>query len=459
MSDVYYKSIKKITNILLFLENVKNPAYNELVEIELDDGRVVSGQILDAGERFTVIQAFGETTGMHIGTTKVRLTGETAKFTVGEDILGRIFNGLGEPIDGGPMIFQGEKKDINGAPINPYAREEPSEFIQTGVSSIDAMNTLVRGQKLPIFSASGMKHNELAVQIVRQAKILGESEKFAVVFGGIGITSEAANFFKDEFEKSGSLARTVAFLNLSSSPSMERIILPRIALTAAEYLAHDKGMQVLVVLTDMTNYCEGLKEISAAREEVPGRRGYPGYMYTDLASIFERAGKIKNKGGSITQLPILTMPGDDITHPIPDLTGYITEGQIVLSRELEKKGIAPNIDVLTSLSRLMNQGIGTGKTREDHRDVANQLFAAYARGKDLRSLAEVVGEGALSESDKKFVGFYDEFEKRFVNQGYGENRPIAETLDLGWELLSMLDKSEMKRLKEAEISKYGKWKQ
>ncbi len=458
MNDVYYKDIKKITNILLFLENVKNPAYNELVEVELEDGRVVSGQVLDAGEKFTVIQSFGETTGMNIGTTKVRLTGETAKFTVSEDILGRVFNGLGEPMDGGPAVFNGERRDINGAPINPYAREEPSEFIQTGISSIDAMNTLVRGQKLPIFSASGMKHNQLAVQIVRQAKILGENEKFAIVFGGIGITSEAANFFKSEFENSGALVRTVAFLNLSSSPSMERIILPRIALTAAEYLAHDKGMQVLVILTDMTNYCEGLKEISAAREEVPGRRGYPGYMYTDLASIFERAGKIKEKEGSVTMIPLLTMPGDDITHPIPDLTGYITEGQIVMSRDLEKKGVSPNIDVLTSLSRLMNQGIGDGKTREDHRNVANQLFAAYARGKDLKSLAEVVGEGALSESDKKFVKFFDVFEKKFVNQGYDQDRTITETLDLGWELLSMLDKSEMKRLKGAEIEKYGKWK-
>ncbi len=457
MSDVYYKNIKKITNILLFLENVNEPAYNELVEIKLDNGNVVTGQVLDAGQRFTVIQSFGNTYGMNVDSTKVRLTGETAKFKVSDRILGRIFNGLGEPIDGGPVMYEGERRDINNPPINPYARQEPSEFIQTGISAIDGMNSLVRGQKLPIFSGSGMKHNQLAVQIARQAKILSESAKFAIVFGGIGITSESANFFKEEFERSGALDRTVVFLNLASSPSMERIILPRVALTAAEYLAYDKGMHVLVILTDMTNYCEALKEISAAREEVPSRRGYPGYMYTDLAGIFERAGKIKGKEGSITLLPMLTMPGDDITHPIPDLTGYITEGQVVLSRDLEKNGVSPNIDVLTSLSRLMNQGIGAVKTREDHRDLANQLFAAYAGGKDLRNLSEVVGEGALSENDKKFVAFSRSFENEFVNQGYETERSIIDTLTLGWTLLSKLDIKDMKRLKEEEIKKYGKW--
>ncbi|MCL5009917.1 MAG: V-type ATP synthase subunit B [Candidatus Parvarchaeota archaeon] len=459
MSDIYYKSITKVTNILLFLENVKAPAYNEMVEIKLDNGDIVSGQVLDASDRFTVIQSFGSTSGMNIGSTSVRLTGETAKFSVSDKMLGRMFNGLGEPIDGGPAVYGGEERDINGAPINPYAREEPSEFIQTGISSIDGMNSLVRGQKLPIFSGSGMKHNQLAMQIVKQAKVLNDNERFAVVFGGIGITSESANFFKDELESSGALDRTVVFLNLSSSPSVERIMLPRVALTAAEYLAYDKGMEVLVVLVDMTNYCEALKEISAAREEIPSRRGYPGYMYTDLASIFERAGKIKEKKGSITLLPILTMPGDDITHPIPDLTGYITEGQVVMNRDLEKKGIVPNIDVLSSLSRLMNQGIGANKTREDHRNLANQLFAAYAAGKDLRSLSEVVGEGALSSSDKKLVEFSDKFEREFVNQGYEQNRSITDTLSIGWELLSYLDKSEMKRLKSEEMEKYGKWTQ
>jgi V/A-type H+-transporting ATPase subunit B len=459
MSDVYYKNIKKITNILLFLENVSEPAYNELVEIKLGNDSVITGQVLDASDRFTIIQSFGNTSGMNVDSTKVRLTGETAKFNVSDGMLGRVFNGLGEPIDGGPSVYGGERRDINGSPINPYAREEPSEFIQTGISAIDGMNSLVRGQKLPIFSASGMKHNQLAVQIAKQAKIIGDSGKFAIVFGGIGITSESANYFKEEFEKSGALDRTVVFLNLSSSPSMERVILPRVALTAAEYLAYDKGMHVLVVLIDMTNYCEALKEISAAREEVPSRRGYPGYMYTDLASIFERAGKIKGKEGSITMLPILTMPGDDITHPIPDLTGYITEGQVVLNRELDKKGVSPNIDVLTSLSRLMNQGIGANKTREDHRDLANQLFAAYAAGKDLRNLSEVVGEGALSENDKKFVDFSSRFEKDFVNQGYETERSITDTLAIGWTLLSGLDKREMKRLKEGEIKKYGKWEE
>jgi V/A-type H+-transporting ATPase subunit B len=348
--------------------------------------------------------------------------------------------------------------DITGSAINPDAREEPSEFIETGISSIDGMNSLVRGQKLPIFSGSGLPHNRIAAQIARQAKLLDNSEGFAVVFGGIGINSEEANFFKKEFEETGALDKSIMFLNLASEPSMERIILPRLALTAAEYLAYTEQMHVLVILTDMTNYCEALREVSAARNEVPGRRGYPGYMYTDLSSIYERAGKIQGRKGSITQLPILTMPGDDITHPIPDLTGYITEGQVVLSRELHRKGVYPNVDVLLSLSRLMNQGIGKGRTREDHRGVADQLYAAYAKGKELRSLTEIVGEEALSAGDRKFLAFADRFENGFVNQGFYEDRGIEQTLSLGWELFADLDKREMKRVKEEQISKYGRWK-
>jgi V/A-type H+-transporting ATPase subunit B len=453
MSDVYYRTVRTVTNVLLFLENVAGAAYNEIAEVQLADGSVVKGQVLDAGEKFTVIQSFGGTSGMDTKSTKVRLTGDTAKIPMSSDILGRIFDGNGNVIDGGPSIYGGNLMDVNGMPINPYSRDEPSEFIQTGVSAIDGMNTLARGQKLPIFSASGLRHNDLTAQ----ARTLGKGEKFAVVFGGIGLTSEEANFFRKEFGKSGSLGRTVAFLNLASSPSVERLLLPRMTLTAAEYLAYEMDMHVLVILSDMTNYAEALREISAARDEVPSRRGYPGYMYTDLASIFERAGKIKDKKGSITQFPIVTMPGDDITHPIPDLTGYITEGQIVMSRELDKKGIYPNVDVLSSRSRLMNQAIGEGKTRDDHRDLSNQLFASYARGKDLHNLAQVVGEGALTESDKKFVEFSNKFEEEFITQDYEENRDISKTLDIGWRLLSLLDKNEMKRLKDSEIRKYGQW--
>ena len=383
MEEVEYKTIEKVTNVLLFVKAVKNAGYNEQVEIELDNGKKVSGQVLATNEEVTIVQVFGETTGMNTQDTKVRFKGTTFKMPVSSDIVGRVFDGLGRPRDGGIPIFSEEKMDINGSPINPYAREEPSEFVQTGISSIDCMNTLVRGQKLPIFSGSGLAHNKLAAQVVKQAKILAEKEGFYVVFGGIGINSEDANFFIDEFQNSGALERSVIFLNLAAEPSMERVILPRLALTAAEYLAYEKGAHVMVILTDMTNYAEALREISAARDEVPGRRGYPGYMYTDLASIFERAGKVKGKKGSVTQLPILTMPSDDITHPIPDLTGYITEGQIVLSRSLDKSGIYPGVDVLLSLSRLMGQGIGKGSTREDHRNVSDQLYAAYARGKEL----------------------------------------------------------------------------
>lgn len=457
MNDIYYKTINKVTNVLLFVEDIKDAGYNELVEVKLEDGRTVTGQVLDSRDGLAIVQSFGETRGMNLGNTKVKFLGNTAHINVSTDMLGRIFDGMGRPRDRSPPIYSNESLDINGSSINPYAREEPSEFIQTGISTIDGMNTLVRGQKLPIFSGSGLPHNRIAAQIARQAKILGESEGFSVVFGGIGINSEEANFFKKEFEETGALERAVMFLNLSSEPSMERIILPRLALTTAEYLAYKENMHVLVILTDMTNYCEALREVSAAREEVPGRRGYPGYMYTDLSTIYERAGKIKSRSGSITQIPILTMPGDDITHPIPDLTGYITEGQIVLSRELYRRGVYPNIDVLLSLSRLMNQGIGKKSTREDHRGVADQLYAAYSRGKDLRSLTEIVGEEALSANDKKYLKFADSFENNFVKQDYYEDRDIEKTLDMGWDLFAPLDEREIKRIKDEYIKKYGKW--
>ena len=458
MSDVYYKTVNQVTNVLLFVEGVKDAAYGELAEIQLEDGSSVTGQVLDSRNGLAIVQSFGETRGMNTEQTRVRFTGSTARLNVSTDMLGRIFNGMGMPRDGGPRIYSDESLDITGSAINPYAREEPSEFIQTGISTIDGMNTLVRGQKLPIFSASGLPHNKLAAQIARQAKLLNNSEGFGVVFGGIGINSEEANFFKKEFEETGALDKSIMFLNLSSEPSMERIILPRLALTAAEYLAYKEDMHVLVILTDMTNYCEALREVSAARNEVPGRRGFPGYMYTDLSTIYERAGKIQGRKGSITQLPILTMPGDDITHPIPDLTGYITEGQIVLSRDLHRKGVYPNVDVLLSLSRLMNQGIGKGRTREDHRGVADQLYAAYARGKELRSLTEIVGEEALSQNDKRYLEFADRFEGTFVNQGYYEDRDIEQTLAKGWELFEGLDVREIKRIKDDYIKKYGKWK-
>jgi V/A-type H+-transporting ATPase subunit B len=457
MSDIYYKTVNQVTGILLFVEGIKDASYSELVDIELSDGRVVTGQVLDTRNGLAIVQAFGDTGGMDVNNTKVKFRGSSAKMAVSTDMLGRIFDGTGKPRDGGSPIYSNNELEIVGEAINPYSREEPSEFIQTGISCIDGMNTLVRGQKLPIFSGAGLPHNKIAAQIARQAKILGNNEEFAVVFGGIGINSEEVNFFKREFEESGALNRSVMFLNLSSDPSMERIILPRLALTAAEYLAYSENMHVLVILTDMTNYAEALREISSAREEVPGRRGYPGYLYTDLATIYERAGRIEGRRGSITQIPILTMPGDDITHPIPDLTGYITEGQIVLSRDLQRKGIYPNVDVLLSLSRLMNHGIGAKKTREDHRSVADQLFSSYAHGKDLRSLTEIVGEEALNASDRKYLQFADLFESKFVNQGYNEDRSIDETLALGWDLFSALDKENMKRIKEEFVGKYGKW--
>jgi V/A-type H+-transporting ATPase subunit B len=456
MIPVSYKSISQVAGPLLFVEKVRDAAYGEIVEITNALGERLRGQVLDTREGFAVVQVFGSTIGLDTKETSVRFLGETAKVAVSDEMLGRIFDGLGNPRDNGPPIISKHKVDIVGSGINPYAREEPSEFIQTGISAIDGMNTLVRGQKLPIFSGSGLPHNMLAAQIARQAKVLTSSENFAVVFAAIGITSEEANFFIKEFEETGALERTVLFLNLSSDPSMERILTPRLALTTAEYLAYDCESHVLVILTDMTNYCEALREISAARNEVPGRRGYPGYMYTDLATIYERAGKIKGRKGSITQIPILTMPADDKTHPIPDLTGYITEGQIYLSRELERAGIYPPIDVLESLSRLMNQGIGPGRTREDHRALADQLYAVYAQGKDIRALVAIVGEEALSETDRKYLRIAEDFERRFVNQGVMEDRSIEVTLDLGWSILDPLSDSELKRIKPELIEKYRK---
>jgi len=456
MSNIAYKTISKIAGPLMFVEGVNDAAYGEMVEIKLANGERRQGQVLDTSKGLAVVQIFGPTFGIGTTGTSTKFLGETATISVSDEMLGRTFDGLGKPRDNGPTIVSKEKFDLVGSMINPYSREEPSEFIQTGMSNIDGMNTLVRGQKLPIFSGAGLPHNLLATQIARQAKVLGGSESFSVVFAAMGITSEEANFFVKQFEESGALGRSVLFLNLSSDPSMERILTPRLALTTAEFLAYEREMHVLVILTDMTNYCEALREISAAREEVPGRRGYPGYMYTDLSSIYERAGKIKGRKGSVTQIPILAMPADDITHPIPDLTGYITEGQIVLSRELHRLNIQPPVDVLTSLSRLMNQGIGAGSTREDHRNLADQLYATYAQGKDARALTAIVGEEALSDTDRKFVKIANEFEKRFVNQGIEENRSIEQTLDIGWDLLSDLPESEMKRIKPEFIAKYRK---
>ncbi len=457
MPQVSYKTVSQIAGPLVFVEKVENAAYNELVEITLGNGEKRSGQVLDTGRGLAIVQVFGATSGMDVSNTRVKFLGSTAKVSVSDEMLGRIFNGLGEPIDGLPPIVSKERVEVVGNAMNPYSREEPSEFIETGISTIDGMNTLVRGQKLPIFSSAGLSHNRLAAQIARQAKVLGSSEDFAVIFGAMGITSEEANYFVSEFTKTGAISRSVLFLNLSSDPSMERIILPKVALTTAEYLAYEREMHILVILSDMTNYCEALREISSAREEVPGRRGFPGYMYTDLSTIYERAGKIRGKNGSITQIPILTMPGDDITNPIPDLTGYITEGQIVLSRDLQRKGIYPPVDVLPSLSRLMNQGIGKGRTREDHRGVADQIYAAYANGKDLRSLSAIVGEEALGPNDRKYLKFADEFEKRYVNQGFYDDRSIEDTLGIGWDLLSELPESDMKRVKKDFIDRYGKW--
>lgn len=449
-----YTTVTEVAGPLMIVEGVEGVAYNEIVEIETPDGENRRGQVLEVKKDIAVIQVFEGTSDLNTKNTKTRFTGETAKIGVSLDMMGRIFDGTGKPIDGGPEIIPEKELDINGNPMNPSAREFPAEFIQTGISTIDGMNTLVRGQKLPIFSGSGLPHNDLAAQIARQAKVVGEDTDFAVIFAAMGITHEEANFFMKDFERTGALERVTVFMNLADDPAIERILTPKMALTTAEYLAFEHDMHVLVILTDLTNYCEALREVSAARDEVPGRRGYPGYMYTDLAGLYERAGRVAGKQGSITQMPILVMPQDDITHPIPDLTGYITEGQIVLSRDLHRKGIYPPVDVLPSLSRLMSGGIGEERTREDHSGVSDQLYSAYAEGRDLRDLVAVVGEEALTERDQKFLQFADAFEDEFITQAKDEDRTIEETLDLGWKLLSLLPKSELKRVKEEHIPKY-----
>lgn len=449
-----YKTSKEISGPLLLVEKVSNIKYEELVEIELQSGEVRRGQVLEIEGDKALIQIFEGSSGLNLPEAKIRFQGKGIEISLSPDMLGRVFDGQGRPIDDGGEIIPEEKRDINGAPINPYVRNYPSEFIQTGISSIDGLNTLVRGQKLPIFSGSGLPHAQLAAQIARQAKVLGEHEDFAVVFAAMGITYEEAEYFISNFKQTGAIERAALFINLANDPAIERIAIPRMALTTAEYLAFEKGMHVLVILTDMTNYCEALREISAARKEVPGRRGYPGYLYTDLSNIYERAGRIKGKNGSITQIPILTMPEDDKTHPIPDLTGYITEGQIILARPLLKKGIYPPVDVQASLSRLKDKGIGKGRTREDHADVFNQLFAMYAQGLEARELAVILGEGALSEEDRKYLSFSDDFEKYYINQGDNEDRDIYYTLNLGWKLLKRFDKAELKRIKDEFIEKY-----
>ena len=449
-----YKTIQEIASPLMIVKNVEGVTYDELAEIELPDGEVRRCKVLEVEDDHAVVQLFESAQGINLAQSKVRFLGHPLQLGVSEDMLGRVFNGMGEPIDGGPAILAEEHRDINGLPMNPAARAYPAEFIQTGVSTIDGLNTLVRGQKLPIFSASGLPHAALAAQIARQAKVLGDNENFAIVFAAIGITFEESEYFIQEFRRTGAIDRTVVFSNLANDPAVERIATPRMALTAAEYLAFEKDMQVLVILTDITNYAEALREVSAAKKEVPGRRGYPGYLYTDLATLYERAGRRIGKSGSITMIPILTMPEDDKTHPIPDLTGYITEGQIILSRDLYRKGIIPPVDVLPSLSRLKDKGIGEGKTREDHSGTMNQLFAAYARGKDAKELMTILGEAALSDDDKQFAKFADAFEQRYVNQGNNTNRSIEDTLNLGWELLSLLPRTELKRIKPELIEKY-----
>ena len=450
-----YKTIHEVNGPLMVVKKVQGVTYDELGEIELPNGEVRSCKVLEVNGDNAVVQLFESSAGINLAGSKVRFLGHPLQLAVSGDMLGRVFNGMGQPIDGGPEILAEERRDINGLPMNPAARDYPNEFIQTGISTIDGLNTLVRGQKLPIFSGSGLPHANLAAQIARQAKVLGEdTANFAVVFAAIGITFEESEFFINDFRRTGAIDRTVLFTNLANDPAVERIATPRMALTAAEYLAFEKDMHVLVILTDITNYAEALREVSAAKKEVPGRRGYPGYLYTDLATMYERAGRQLGKKGSITMIPILTMPEDDKTHPIPDLTGYITEGQIILSRELYRKGVIPPVDVLPSLSRLKDKGIGVGKTREDHAGTMNQLFAAYATGKENKELMSILGEAALSPTDLLYAKFADEFEKRYVSQGTDENRSIEETLDLGWELLSILPRSELKRIKPEFIDKY-----
>jgi V/A-type H+-transporting ATPase subunit B len=454
LAGLEYTTIKEISGPLLFVESVRGVGYGELARIKTPSGEERRGQVLEIGGGIAVVQVFEGTTGLDVGKTRVRFTGETVKLPVSNDMLGRIFDGSGRPIDGGPRIIPDDYLDVNGNPINPFAREYPREFIQTGISTIDGMNTLVRGQKLPLFSASGLPHNAVAAQIARQAKVVGANEPFTTIFAAMGITADELRFFRDDFEKQGAFDHVTMFVNLADDPAIERILTPRLALTAAEYFAIKQGNHVLVILTDMTNYAESLREISAAREEVPGRRGYPGYMYTDLATIYERAGRLKGTKGSITQMPILTMPGDDRTHPVPDLTGYITEGQLIVDRSLHRKGIYPPIDPAPSLSRLMKEGIGKDKTREDHREVSDQLYYAFAEGRSFRDLVAVVGEEALSARDKLYLQFADEFERRFINQGVYENRDIDTTLDLGWDLLSVLPETELKRIDPATIRKW-----
>lgn len=449
-----YKTIREIVGPLMLVEGVEGVKYNEMVEIVAADGAIRRGKVLEINCDKALVQLFEPSQGIQMSSSKARFLGKSMELAVSEDMLGRVFDGIGNPRDGGAPVIPEDRLDVNGQPINPAARDYPDEFIQTGVSAIDGLNTLVRGQKLPVFSVSGLPHAELAAQIARQAKVLNSDSKFAVVFAAVGITFEEADFFISDFRKTGAIERAVLFINLANDPAVERIATPRMALTAAEYLAFEKGMHVLVITTDITNYAEALREVSAARKEVPGRRGYPGYLYTDLATLYERAGRINGKEGSITQIPILTMPEDDKTHPIPDLTGYITEGQIILSRELYKKGVTPPIDVLPSLSRLKDKGIGVGKTREDHADTMNQLFSAYARGKEAKELSTILGEAALTEIDKKYAHFADEFEKKYVSQGFNTNRSINETLDIGWELLRLLPRNELKRIKDKFLDMY-----
>ena len=449
-----YKTIREVAGPLMIVSDVENVKYDELGEIELPNGEIRRCKVLEINGTNALVQLFESAAGINLADSKVRFLGRGMELPVSPDMLSRVFDGLGRPIDGGPELIPEKRMDINGRPMNPAARNYPQEFIQTGVSAIDGLNTLVRGQKLPIFSASGLPHANLAAQIARQAAVLGDNEQFAVVFAAMGITFEESNFFIDSFRETGALDRTVMFVNLANDPAIERIATPKMALTAAEYLAFDLGMQVLVIMTDITNYADALREVSAARKEVPGRRGYPGYMYTDLATLYERAGRLKGKDGSITLIPILTMPEDDKTHPIPDLTGYITEGQIILSRELYRKGVTPPIDVLPSLSRLKDKGIGEGRTRKDHAATMNQLFAAYARGKDAKELMVILGEAALTEIDKKYAQFAEAFEKEYVSQGYTTNRDIEQTLEKGWELLRILPRSELKRIKDEYLDKY-----
>lgn len=454
-----YRTISEVAGPLMLVQGVEHVTYDELGEIQLQNGEIRQCKVLEVDGRNALVQLFESAAGINLAESKVRFLGRGIELPVSEDMLGRVFDGLGRPVDGGAEIIADKRMDINGLPINPAARNYPAEFIQTGISAIDGLNTLVRGQKLPIFSGSGLPHAELAAQIARQARVLGSQENFAVVFAAIGITFEEAEFFISDFTRTGAIDRTVLFTNLANDPAIERISTPRIALTAAEYLAFEKNMHVLVLLTDITNYAEALREVSAARKEVPGRRGYPGYLYTDLATLYERAGRKKKHRGSITLIPILTMPEDDKTHPIPDLTGYITEGQIILSRELFRKGIIPPIDVLPSLSRLKDKGIGKDKTREDHADTMNQLFAVYSRGKECKELMAILGEAALTETDKLYAQFADAFENEYISQGYDTNRSIEETLNIGWDLLDRMPRSELKRIRDEYLDKYLPCKQ